>query len=217
MEKNKKYWILGIVGCICFGIGDWLLGYVEPGMVTEQFSVLKTGHGVEYNLIKLTVTLFLGALGVPFMFIGCAKIAEIVSDQKKRARLHFTMMLLPVGWLLIHFSVSMGIYSYSWLMHTGETEIAQEMAISTMSMLQSTQIVAYFFAGIPLLLLPVYTLQGKTALKKHSLWFTPLLWMAFMSCLKFFIPMTPFTNGIDTFCMNGGMIVWFLYLTLSGE
>ena len=25
--------MLGIIGCICFGIGDWLLGYVYPGRI----------------------------------------------------------------------------------------------------------------------------------------------------------------------------------------
>ncbi|MCM1134723.1 MAG: hypothetical protein NC400_04020 [Clostridium sp.] len=215
MEKNKKYWILGIMGCICFGIGDWLLGYVEPGIVLEQFDVLKTGHGAGYHLVKLTITLFLGAVGVPFMLIGCTKIAEIVTDNKKKDRLRFVMMLLPVGWLLIHFSVSLEIYSYSWLMHMGETDIAQEMALSTLDMLQSTQIIASLFAAVPLILLPVYTLQGKTALKKNSLWFTPLLWMALLSCLKFVVPATPFANGIDTFCMNAGMIIWFVYLLVQ--
>lgn len=212
MKKNRKYWILGIIGCICFGIGDWLLGYVKPGIVTEQFAVLKTGYGAEYALIKLTVTLFLGAFGVPFMFTGCTKIADLVTEEKQRARLRFAMLLLPVGWLLIHFCMSMGIYSYAWLMHAGEAVLAQEMALSTMSMLQSTQALASLFVAVPLILLPVYTLQGRTVLKKSSLWFTPLLWMALLSCLKFIMPLTPFVNGIDTFCMNAGMIIWFLYL-----
>lgn len=30
---NKRYWGFGIVGCICFGIGDWLLGYVDPAFI----------------------------------------------------------------------------------------------------------------------------------------------------------------------------------------
>ena len=31
---NRKYAIHGIIGCVLFGIGDWLLGYVDPGEVT---------------------------------------------------------------------------------------------------------------------------------------------------------------------------------------
>ena len=27
---NKKYAVQGIVGCVLFGVGDWLLGFVDP-------------------------------------------------------------------------------------------------------------------------------------------------------------------------------------------
>ena len=33
--------MLGIIGCICFGIGDWLLGYVDPGVIGERISEIK--------------------------------------------------------------------------------------------------------------------------------------------------------------------------------
>lgn len=36
--------------------------------------------------------------------------------------------------------------------------------------------------------------------------------MALLSGLKFIVPATPFSNGIDTFCMNAGLIIWFVYL-----
>ena len=79
-------------------------------------------------------------------------------------------------------------------------------------MMQPAQIVSYLFIGIPLVLLIIYVLRGKTVLKKRSQFFTPLLWMALLSGLKFIVPATPFSNGIDTFCMNAGLIIWFVYL-----
>lgn len=33
MALNKRYIIFGIIGCLCFGIGDWLLGYVDPAPI----------------------------------------------------------------------------------------------------------------------------------------------------------------------------------------
>ena len=41
--------------------------------------------------------------------------------------------------------------------------------------------------------------------------FSPILWMALLSALKFVVPATPLSNGIDTFCMNAGLLVWFAY------
>ena len=34
-KEYQKYWLCGIIGAVCFGIGDWLLGYVDPGIVNR--------------------------------------------------------------------------------------------------------------------------------------------------------------------------------------
>lgn len=198
-----------------FGIGDWLLGYVDPQPVSEVFNVLKLGHGEGYALWKLALTLFLGVMGVPFKMAGCIRISELVTDEKRKNAMKWSMMLLPVGWLLIHFTVSCGIWGYAWNMQKGDPSLALNMAEDMMRMYQSTQIMADLLASIPLILLVVYTLRNKMILKKTSLLFTPLLWMAFFSALKFLVPATPFSNRIDTFCMNAGMMIWFAYLAVK--
>ena len=211
-KEYQKYWLCGIIGAVCFGIGDWLLGYVDPGIINESFSVIKAGHGAGYDLTKLTITLLFGAIGVPFLMLGCVKMADLVTEEKRKKTFRFWMTLLPVGWLIIHFTVSISIYVYSWCMHSGTAETAEKLATDILQMMQPTQMVSWFFAGFPLVLLIVYVLRGKTVLKKRSQFFTPLLWMALLSGLKFIVPATPFSNGIDTFCMNAGLIIWFVYL-----
>lgn len=214
-EAYKKYWLCGIIGAVCFGIGDWLLGYVDPGIVNASFSVIKAGHGAGYDLTKITITLLLGVIGVPFLTLGCVKMADLVTEDKKRKLFRFWMALLPVGWLMIHFTVSISIYVYSWSLQNGTAETAEKLATDILRMMQPAQIVSYLLAGIPLVLLIIYVLRGKTALQKRSQLFTPLLWMALLSGLKFAVPATPFSNGMDTFCMNAGLIVWFGYLMLA--
>ena len=211
-KEYQKYWLCGIIGAVCFGIGDWLLGYVDPGIVNESFSVIKAGHGAGYDLTKLTITLLFGAIGVPFLMLGCVKMADLVTEETRKKTFRFWMTLLPVGWLIIHFTVSISIYVYSWGMQNGTAETAEKLATDILQMMQPAQMVSWFFAGVPLVLLIVYVLRGKTVLMKRSQFFTPLLWMAFLSGLKFIIPASPFSNGIDTFCMNAGLIIWFVYL-----
>ena len=211
-KEYQKYWLCGIIGAVCFGIGDWLLGYVDPGIINESFSVIKAGHGAGYDLNKLTITLLFGAVGVPFLMLGCVKMADLITEEKRKKTFRFWMTLLPVGWLIIHFTVSISIYVYSWCMHSGTAETAEKLATDIIQMMQPTQMVSWFFAGFPLVLLIVYVLRGKTVLKKRSQFFTPLLWMALLSGLKFVIPESPFSNAIDTFCMNAGLIIWFVYL-----
>ena len=40
------------------------------------------------------------------------------------------------------------------------------------------------------------------------------LFLRFLA-LKFLVPATPLSNGIDTFCMNTGMMIWFAYLLVK--
>ena len=77
-----------------FGIGDWLLGYVDPQPVSEVFNVLKLGHGEGYALWKLALTLFLGVMGVPFMMAGCIRISELVTDEKRKNAMKWKIFLL---------------------------------------------------------------------------------------------------------------------------
>ncbi len=140
------------------------------------------------------------------------KTADLLNENSKKKPFRFLMAQLPVGWLIIHFTVSVFIYAYSWCMHNELPEKSEKLAADIQHMMQPAQMVSYLFIGVPLVLLIVYVLRGKTVLKKRSQFFTPLLWMAFLSGVKLVIPATPFSNGIDTFCMNAALIVWFVYL-----
>ena len=112
-------------------------------------------------------------------------------------------------------TVSCGIYANAWNIQYGDPSNALRMAEDVTRMFRSTQLVADFMAGIPLILLIVLVLRGKTVLPRSSQFFTPLLWMAVFSALKFVIPASPLSNGIDTFCMNAGMMIWFGYLLVK--
>lgn len=50
---EKKYAIQGIIGCILFGIGDWLLGFVDPKAVEgDVFYFISVGAWLGVCLCK---------------------------------------------------------------------------------------------------------------------------------------------------------------------
>ena len=57
--------------------------------------------------------------------------------------------------------------------------------------------------------------RGKTVCKRTAVLFTSVVWMCVFSIFKFVFPASAFVNGLDTFSMNAGMIVWFIYLLLQ--
>ena len=46
-------------------------------------------------------------------------------------------------------------------------------------------------------------------LPRHEAFFTPLTWICFIGTVSMLLPESAFSKGLYTFCMNGGMIVWF--------
>lgn len=71
---------------------------------------------------------------------------------------------------------------------------------------------AYVFVAAALITLIVLILCGKTRLKRTAALFTPAVPMGIISVVSGLLPASPFAYGLSTFCMNGGLIVWFVYL-----
>ncbi|MBQ7433296.1 MAG: hypothetical protein IJV50_07565 [Lachnospiraceae bacterium] len=214
-NSSRKLWTLGIIGCICFGIGDWLLGYVDPGVIGEEFHVMRVGHGADYSLMKVTVTLFLGVIGMAFLIPGFRAQADILKDEKRKPLFRFFMTLCAVAWLVIHVTVSAGIFVYSWCMHQGDAVLAHDLAIDVMNLFQPMQLVSYVFLAVPLIMQILDIVRGRTVCKRTAVLFTSVVWMCVFSIFKFVFPASAFVNGLDTFSMNAGMIVWFIYLLLQ--
>lgn len=212
--KTRKYWLFGIVGSLCFGIGDWLLEYVDPTSVGENFHVIHRGHGADYNLMRVSVTLLLAALGMTFLLSGFRAMGNIVKDEKRKVRKQYLWSLCAIGWLIIHFTVSMGIYIYSWCIHSANAELAHDLTIDVMDLFQPMQLVSYVFVAVPLILQLIDIVKGRTVCKKTAALFSPLIWMCIFSAIAKILPAGPLANGLDGFCMNFGMMVWFVYLCI---
>ena len=211
-SSDWKYWLAGIIGAVCFGIGDWLLGYVDPRPVNAAFTVIKAGHGISYALWKIRAALVTGAIGIPFLMAGCVRMKELLKEETGKKWFGFWMSLLPAGWMIIHFTVSVSIAGYSWMMKNADAAQAERLAMDLLWIMRPSQVISWLLAGIPLVILSAYVLRNKTVLSKKAMLYSPVLWMAIFTIVKFFVPASPFTNGIDTFCMNAGMIIWFAYL-----
>ena len=59
--------------------------------------------------------------------------------------------------------------------------------------------------------------KGRTKLERSDAFMTPLTWMILIGAVSLIIPTSPFSKGLYTFCMNGGMIVWFIRLMVQRE
>ncbi len=218
-SMDRKYAVQGIIGCLLFGLGDWLLGYVDPGKIDgDTFYFISAGHGAAFADWKITVTLAAAVIGVLFLQQGFVHIADIMKDDRDRAGAQrvFTFMTYP--WIVIHFVVTAIVFVYSYTCRVAGEELAVQITGGMDKVFDVCVLIAYFILAVSLIDLVIVTARGRTILKRREAFFTPLTWIVVIGAVALLLPASPFSKGLYTFCMNGGMLVWFVRLLfVKGE
>lgn len=205
--------LCGVLGSFCFGVGDWLLGYVDPTPIGENiFYFICVGHGAGYDPWKIVVTLVMAMVGMCFLIPGMVCIADVARKSGARRLLRYLFMLCAVGWIVIHFAVAVNVLVFLLAERAGGRELAVTLSHGLDSACLLFLYCAYVFVAAALITLMVLILCGKTHLKRTAALFTPAIPMGIIAAVSGVLPASPFAYGLSTFCMNGGLIVWFVYL-----
>ena len=215
---DKKYAIQGIIGCVLFGVGDWLLGFVDPGKVPEDvFYFISAGHGAGYPDWKIMVTMVCAIIGVLFLWQGFVHISDLMKEEKDKEGAKRVFTFLTYSWLIIHFVVTIIVFIYSYSCRTLGSEQAVIITNGLDKVLDPCILIAYLILGIALIDLLIIIARGRTKLKRTDAFITPLTWMLIIGAVSMVLPASMFSKGLYTFCMNGGMIVWFIRLLIRPE
>lgn len=214
--KRKKFWIYGIIGCLCFGIGDWLLGYVDPTPIEgDLFYFIRAGHGADYQRLRAVLAMALAMAGMFLYFPALLHISDVAEDPKTASHLRYAFGLFSLGAIVIHLLVTVNVIAYSWMAESAGAEPANSLSNLLGGSLLPCLFIAFIFVGLPFVWLIVDILRGKTRLKRWEALFTPLVWMVIADAAAALLPSSAFSYGLYTFGINGGILVWFVYLLAS--
>ena len=207
---EKKYAIQGMIGCALFGVGDWLLGFVDPGKVEgDVFYFISAGHGAGYPEWKIVVTLTCAIIGVLFLQQGCVHIADYRKNEKEKAGAARIFTFLTYAWLMIHTIVTIIVFAYSYMCKNVGGEQAAIMSHSLDKIFDPCVSISYVIVLVAFVDLIIAIVRERTTLKKREAFLTPLTWILVIGLISMILPESAFSKGLYTFCMNGGMIVWF--------
>ena len=208
---DKKYTLQGLIGCILFGVGDWLLGAVDPARVNgDVFYFISAGHGAEYPSLKITITIITAVIGVLFMHQGCTHISELMKSEKDKAGASRIFAFLTFAWFILHFVVALNVYAYSYMCRKCGNEQAVQFSQDMGGVLNVALYLSYVIIAVAFIDLILVIAKGRTYLSRREAFFTPLTWIGLIGAVSMILPESAFSKGLYTFCMNGGMIVWFV-------
>lgn len=213
MKQQNNYWIAGLIGAVCFGVGDWLIGFVDPKQIANTYMFyVRAGHGAPFALWRVYVAVILFLFGICFGMPAFLHSSDIVKDTRLRGLFRFSLVVLGAFWLIFHLLLAGNVT----ILHQKALEGDIALNAPFFRQLQIGNSVcrypAYVCIFVPLFLLSALIVLEHTVLRKMAVCFSPLVWTFILFTAAQEFPASAFSYGLYTFSLDGGMLVWFIYL-----
>lgn len=212
----RRWLVPGVLGALLMLAGDWLLGYVDPALLTEQSSILRAGYAGDYALWRPAAAMATGTLGLLCYLPGLWGMALTIRNKGWRKRFCWTMAAGLPGWMLIHYFFSQLIYQFAWASQNGDT-MALEAACAVNLAFRYPVGVWYVLMAVPFLLHLGLTVRGLTHLPRWTALLSPVVCLVALRVLAALLPQTPFAYGLSIGAMNEAMLIWFCAALLTGR
>lgn len=199
--------LCGILGCFCFGAGDWLMLYGDTAYRGSLSWLTMGAAGIAPWRNSLAMALAFP--GIILYGIALFAIAAYLNEERQRRVYRCLTAFSLTPWLCLHLFYIMILYGFAWMNGSGYEAAALPVSEALFRHLSWLVIVS------EALMLPPYlywfrTLsRGSSAFPKGMALSNPLLFYVFLKLLTMFMPdgafRLAFTNGL----MSESMLLWF--------
>ena len=206
--------ICGILGCFCYGGGDWLMIYGDTTSSGELFWL--TQGASEISPWRNGLAMFLAFLGIIFYGIALFYIGRFIRGEKERKIYHYLNAFGLTPWMCLHLFYIMILYLYNWMTNNGYSEAALPACEALYSHLSWVIMVS------EVLMLPVFlywfyvVVRGKTTLPRWMAAGNVLVFYVVLLAVNSLLPDTPFRIGFTNGLMSESMIFFFLLIWIVG-
>lgn len=206
--------ICGILGCFCYGGGDWLMIYGDTTSSGELFWL--TQGASQIAPWRNGLAMLLAFPGIIFYGIALFYIGRFIRGEKERKIYHYLNAFGLTPWMCLHLFYIMILYLYNWMTNNGYSEAALPACEALYSHLSWVIMVS------EVLMLPVFlywfyvVVRGKTTLPRWMAAGNVLVFYVVLLAVKSFLPDTPFRIGFTNGLMSESMIFSFLLIWIVG-
>lgn len=120
MEDNqKRMWALaaGLLGCLCYGGGDWLMMYGDPTYAGGlNWLTLGTAAIPQW---RYTLAMVLAFPGILLYGISLFAVKEYITDEKKKKVYQYLNAFGLTPWIALHLIYVVILSLFAWLNNNG--------------------------------------------------------------------------------------------------
>ena len=207
VKKRKAALICGMLGCLCYGGGDWLMMYGDPAY-EGTLPWLTAGVAVipqwRYNL-----AMALAFPGIVLYGIALFAVQGYIKTEKHRQIYHYLNAFGLTPWIALHLFYVMILTLFSWMHGNGYTAEAQPVCEGLFHQL------SWLVPVSEMMMLPVFLywfylqITGKTVFPKWMAFTNVLLIYAVLKGVSLLLPVSAFRMGFTNGLMSESMIFWF--------
>ncbi len=201
-KRNKRIAALvcGLLGCLCFGAGDWLMLYGDPAYTGKVYWLTEGVRHIPQWRFDLSMALALP--GIVLYGIALFAVQDYIKSERERTIYHYLNAFGLTPWLALHLFVVMVLCLWSF---SGDLALATELRDR----------LNWFVFASEAMMLPVFLywfylqINGRTVFPKWFAWTSVLVFYALLSGVKTLLPVSAFRLGFTNGLMSESMILWF--------
>lgn len=197
----------GLLGCVCFGGGDWLMIYGDTTCV-GTLSWLTSGTA-RIAPWRNNLAMLLAFPGIIFYGIALFALAVFLKEEKQRKTYRCLTAFGLTPWLCLHLFYIMILYGFAWMTGNGWEEAALPVSEALAAHLFWLVIVSEALMLPPYLYWFWTVARGSSVFPKGMALSNPLVFYVLLKLMTLLMPdgafRLAFTNGL----MSESMAIWF--------
>ena len=207
MKKRKAALLCGMLGCLCYGGGDWLMIYGNPEKAGTLSWLTYSAAAIpqwRYNLVM--VLAFPGILlyGAALFTVG-----GFIKEEREQKVYHYLNAFGLTPWIALHLFYIMILTLFSWMHGNGYGAEAADVCEGLFHQL------SWLVPVSEMLMVPVFLYwfylqaSGKTDFPRWMAVTNVLVIFGFFKVLSLMMPVSAFRLGFTNGLMSESMLIWF--------
>ncbi len=207
-RRTRVALLCGILGCLCFGGGDWLMMYGDPAFSGSLAWLTDGVAGIaqwRYNL-----AMALAFPGIVLYGIALFSIESFIVSGKQRRVYHFLNAFGLTPWIALHLFYVMILSLFSWMNSNGYGSSALMICENLYGMFSWLVLVS------EAIMIPVFVywfflqIRGMTSLPRGLAFTNVIFIFVVLKALSLLLPVSAFRLGFTNGLMSESMAIWFL-------
>ena len=208
MKKPMKALLFcGMLGCLCYGGGDWLMLYGDPSYAGSLSWLTAGVAGIPQWRFNLAMALAFP--GIVLYGVALFAVENYIRTERDRRIYHYLNAFGLTPWIALHLFYIMILTLFSWMNTNGYA--ADSLAVCEGLYAQLSWLVPVSEA----LMLPVFIfwfylqIRGRTEFPKWMAFTNVLIIFGLLKGLTMLMPVSAFRLGFTNGLMSESMIIWF--------